>query len=72
MAAVADSNIGIDLASAKRNVALLTASQAILGSAPPIAFAAGGLAAYQMLGDDGAQFDAPIAPFTLAMPGLLH
>lgn len=27
---------------------------------------------YQMLGDDGAQFDAPIAPFTLAIPGLLH
>ena len=27
---------------------------------------------YQMLGDDGAHFDAPIAPFTLAMPGLLH
>lgn len=28
--------------------------------------------AYRMLGDDGAHFDAPIAPFTLAMPGLLH
>jgi ApaG protein len=27
---------------------------------------------YQMLGDDGAQFDAQIAPFTLAMPGMLH
>ena len=27
---------------------------------------------YQMLADDGAHFDAPIAPFTLAMPGLLH
>ncbi|MET0536201.1 MAG: Co2+/Mg2+ efflux protein ApaG, partial [Steroidobacter sp.] len=27
---------------------------------------------YQMLGDDGAHFDAPIAPFTWAMPGLLH
>ena len=27
---------------------------------------------YQMLADDGAQFDAPIAPFTLAMPGMLH
>ena len=27
---------------------------------------------YQMLGDDGAQFDAQIAPFTLAVPGLLH
>lgn len=27
---------------------------------------------YQMLADDGAQFDATIAPFTLAIPGLLH
>jgi len=27
---------------------------------------------YQMMGDDGAQFDAPIAAFRLAMPGLLH
>ena len=27
---------------------------------------------YQMLGDDGVRFDAPIAPFTLAMPGQLH
>ena len=27
---------------------------------------------YQMLGDDGAQFDAPIPAFRLAKPGLLH
>jgi ApaG protein len=27
---------------------------------------------YQMLEDGGAQFDAPIAPFRLAVPGLLH
>ena len=27
---------------------------------------------YQMVGDDGSQFDAPIAAFRLAMPGLLH
>lgn len=27
---------------------------------------------YLMLADDGAHFEAPIAPFTLAMPGLLH
>ena len=27
---------------------------------------------YRMVGDDGEHFDAPIAPFTLAMPGLLH
>ena len=27
---------------------------------------------YQMLADDGAQFDAPIEPFRLAMPGILQ
>jgi ApaG protein len=27
---------------------------------------------YRMLTDDGEQFDAPIAPFRLAMPGVLH
>jgi ApaG protein len=27
---------------------------------------------YQMMADDGRQFDAPIAPFRLAMPGVLH
>lgn len=27
---------------------------------------------YQMVTDDGAHFDAPIAPFRLAMPGILH
>jgi ApaG protein len=27
---------------------------------------------YQMVGDDGRSFDAPIAPFRLAMPGVLH
>lgn len=27
---------------------------------------------YQMVADDGHAFDAPIAPFSLAMPGLMH
>ncbi|MFM1886582.1 MAG: hypothetical protein RL026_1739 [Pseudomonadota bacterium] len=27
---------------------------------------------YQMIGDDGQSFEAPIAPFRLAKPGLLH
>ncbi len=27
---------------------------------------------YQMVTDDGAQFDAPIPPFRLAMPGILN
>ena len=28
--------------------------------------------AYQMVSDSGVKFDAPIAPFRLAVPGLLH
>lgn len=27
---------------------------------------------YRMLADNGADYDAPIAPFTLAVPGILH
>ena len=27
---------------------------------------------YQMVADDGEQFNAPISPFRLAMPGMLH
>jgi ApaG protein len=27
---------------------------------------------YQMIADDGERFDAPIAPFSLAMPGVVH
>ena len=27
---------------------------------------------YRMVAEDGVSFDAPIAPFTLAVPGLLH
>ena len=27
---------------------------------------------YQMLGDDGVQFDAPIPAFRLAIPGKIH
>jgi ApaG protein len=28
--------------------------------------------AYQMLADNGVRFEAPIAPFTLAIPGTIH
>ena len=27
---------------------------------------------YQMVADDGERFEAPIAPFSLAMPGVVH
>jgi MFS family permease len=65
MAAMAGRGSEIDLGSAKRNVALLTAAQAILGGAPPIAFAVGGLAAYQMLGDDKGLATAPLTGFNI-------
>lgn len=65
MVVAAGPNVEIDLASAKRNVALLTAAQAILGSVPPIAFAVGGLAAYQMLGDDKGLATAPLTGFNV-------
>lgn len=67
MAVATDRNTDIDLASARRNVALLTAAQAILGSAPPIAFAVGGLAAYQMLGDDKGLATAPLTAFNVGV-----
>lgn len=67
MTAAMDGQVEIDLASAKRNVAILTAAQAILGSAPPIAFAVGGLAAYQMLGDDKGLATAPLTAFNVGV-----
>ena len=27
---------------------------------------------YQMIADDGSLFDAPISPFSLAVPGVVH
>jgi MFS family permease len=67
MTVATDANPEIDLASAKRNVAILTTAQAILGSAPPIAFAVGGLAAYQMLGDDKGLATAPLTAFNVGV-----
>jgi MFS family permease len=57
----------ITLSAAKRNVAFLAVAQAILGSAPPIAFAVGGLAAYQMLGDDKGLATAPLTAFNVGV-----
>jgi len=67
MTVATDGHAEIDLASAKRNVAILTTAQAILGSAPPIAFAVGGLAAYQMLGDDKGLATAPLTAFNVGV-----
>ncbi|MDH6266710.1 putative MFS family arabinose efflux permease [Rhizobium sp. SG_E_25_P2] len=56
-----------ELGLARRNVFLLAAAQAILGSAPPITFAMGGLAAYQMLGDDKSLATAPLTGFNIGV-----
>jgi MFS family permease len=52
---------------ARINVALLTLAQAILGSAPPITFSVGALAATQMLGDDKALATAPLTGFNVGV-----
>lgn len=67
MSVATGTNTENELVSAKRNVALLTTAQAILGSAPPIAFAVGGLAAYQMLGDDKGLATAPLTAFNVGV-----
>lgn len=56
-----------DLRLARRNVLLLTAVQAILGSAGPIVFAVGGVAGYQLLGDDKSLATVPLTGFTIGV-----
>ena len=56
-----------EISLARRNVALLTAAQAILGAAPTIVFSMGGLAAYQMLGDDKSLATAPLTGFNVGV-----
>lgn len=53
--------------SARRNVGLLTTAQAILGSAGPISFSAGGLIGYELLGDDKSLSTAPLTGFNLGV-----
>ncbi|KGD99298.1 MFS transporter [Rhizobium sp. YS-1r] len=55
------------LQTARRSVALLAATQAILGSGPPMVFALGGLAGYQLLGDDKSLSTAPLTGFNVGM-----
>ncbi len=52
---------------AKRNVLILTMAQAILGAAPPISFAVGGLVGYQMLGSDKSLATAPLTGFNIGV-----
>ncbi|MBC2773542.1 MFS transporter [Rhizobium sp. AQ_MP] len=60
---------GLDghLSTARRNVGLLAVAQAILGSAPPLAFAVGGLAGFQMLGADKSLSTAPLTGFNIGV-----
>ncbi|MEJ8309662.1 MFS transporter [Agrobacterium larrymoorei] len=55
------------LSEAKRNVFLLTAAQAILGSAGPLSFSVGALAGYQLLGADKSLATAPLTGFNVGV-----
>ena len=51
----------------------LTILEAMASSLPVIATPVGTMrGSYQMVAEDGTQFDAEIPPFTLAMPRVLH
>ncbi|WP_431691744.1 MFS transporter [Rhizobium giardinii] len=56
-----------ELRGARRNVYLLTAAQAILGTIGPIVFAVGGVAGYQLLGDDKSLATAPLTGFNVGV-----
>ncbi|WP_426123189.1 MFS transporter [Pararhizobium sp. PWRC1-1] len=56
-----------ELHGARRNVYLLTAAQAILGTIGPIVFSVGGVAGYQLLGDDKSLATAPLTGFNVGV-----
>ena len=64
---VAAQGLETELSVARRNVFLLTAAQAILGSAGPVVFSIGGLAGYQLLGDDKSLATAPLTGFNIGV-----
>ncbi|MBP1850680.1 MFS family permease [Rhizobium halophytocola] len=55
------------LGSAKRNIAILTVAQAILGSAAPLTISTGGLAGFALLGADKSLATAPVTGFNLGV-----
>jgi predicted MFS family arabinose efflux permease len=57
----------ISLHAARRNVYLLTAAQAVLGTMGPIVFSVGGVAGYQMLGADKSLATAPLTGFNIGV-----
>jgi len=56
-----------ELRGARRNVYLLTAAQAILGTIGPIVFSVGGVAGYQLLGEDKSLATAPLTGFNVGV-----
>ncbi|MCV9997496.1 MFS transporter [Pararhizobium sp. YC-54] len=56
-----------ELRGARRNVYLLTAAQAILGTIGPIVFSVGGVAGYQLLGADKSLATAPLTGFNVGV-----
>lgn len=67
MSAVPIMGLEGQLSEAKRNVFLLTAAQAILGSAGPLSFSVGALAGYQLLGADKSLATAPLTGFNIGV-----
>lgn len=66
MTVVAD-GLECELSSARRNVFLLTMAQAILASAGPIVFSIGGIAGYELLGEDKSLATAPLTGFNIGV-----
>lgn len=67
MSIATEAGLDRQLSTARRNVGLLAVAQAILGSAPPLAFAVGGLAGFQMLGADKSLATAPLTGFNVGV-----
>ncbi|WP_313060855.1 MFS transporter [Agrobacterium cavarae] len=67
MSAVSVAGLEGQLSEARRNVFLLTVTQAILGSAGPLSFSVGALAGYQLLGADKSLATAPLTGFNIGV-----
>lgn len=67
MSAVSVPGLEHQLTEAKRNVFLLMAAQAIMGSAAPLSFSVGALAGYQLLGVDKSLATAPLTGFNVGV-----
>ena len=65
--AMGSTGLDAQLRIAKRNVFILTVAQAILGAAPPLSFAVGGLVGYQLLGADKSLATAPLTGFNIGV-----